>query len=357
VGFDQERICIGPAATVREAMQKIDGNQKGIVLVTDADRHLLGTLTDGDLRRAVLAGRGLDDTVDHLLAAKPEHYARSVSVRMGCEDSELLKLMQERDVRQIPLVDDEGRVVGLATLNDLMPDEVLPLQAVIMAGGFGSRLRPLTDETPKPMLPVAGTPLLQRTIEKLRDSRIRRVNVTTHYQPEKITDYFGDGTSFGVDIKYVAEDQPLGTAGAISLMGACDEPLLVINGDILTSVDFGALLEYHRQHHADLTVCVRQYDLRIPYGVVETEGGLIRGLREKPTLSLFVNAGIYLLEPSVRAFLPSGQRFDMTDLVEVLLARGRPVASFPITEYWLDIGQVEDYEQAQRDVLAGRLSR
>jgi dTDP-glucose pyrophosphorylase len=337
-------------------MARIDRNQCGIVLVVDDDGRLVGTLTDGDLRRAILAGALLDHSVGSVLESKTGPYARSTTAPVGTEPAELLRLMQDRTLRQLPLVDEAGRVVDLALLEDFTPSEVLPLQAVIMAGGFGTRLHPLTDSLPKVMLPVGGQPLMERTIEQLRQAGIARVNVTTHYRTDAIRSHFGDGGEFGVDIRYVDEDRPLGTAGAISLLEQGDEPLLVINGDILTRVDFRAMLDYHRQHQAELTVGVRHYEIAVPYGVVESAGSRVERIREKPVLGFFVNAGIYLLEPSVAPGIPRGERFDMTDLIERLLAEERTVVSFPITEYWLDIGQPEDYERAQRDLADGKLS-
>jgi NDP-sugar pyrophosphorylase family protein len=258
-------------------------------------------------------------------------------------------------VNHLPLVDEQGRVAGILLRSDLVSSNLPAVSAVIMAGGFGTRLRPLTEHIPKPMLPVGDRPLLERTIGRLRDAGIRRVHVSTHYLSEMITNYFGDGQAFGVDLRYVAEDRPLGTAGALKLMDQRHEPLLVINGDILTSVDFRDMLAHHRAHRADVTIGVRQYDLQVPYGVVERSGAYVSALREKPVMCFLVNAGIYLLEPSVYRYIPDGETFDMPDLIQRLLDDGRPVVSFPIVEYWLDIGRHDDYEQAQEDVRQGRV--
>jgi NDP-sugar pyrophosphorylase family protein len=227
-----------------------------------------------------------------------------------------------------------------------------------MAGGFGSRLHPITKDLPKPMLPIGDRPLMELTIRRLHRAGIRRINITTYFLPEKIIDYFGDGKPFGVEINYVKEESPLGTAGALGLMQVPKDPLLVINGDILTTMDFRAMLIYHRRHKADLTVAVRHYDIRIPYGVLECDSHRVRRLREKPTYSFFVNAGIYLLQPTVHRYIPNNQRqrYDMTDLIETLIADGRAVVSFPVMEYWLDIGQHADYQQAQADLKKGRPS-
>lgn len=349
-----ERFLARPGDSIRQVMACIDRNAKGIALVVDKGYHLLGTVTDGDVRRAILGGMDLEKPVSELLARKTgSPYPKPVTAPVGTEQAVLLQLMQERGVRHVPLLDDAGRVVDLVMLDELLPDQVLPVQAVIMAGGFGKRLRPFTEETPKPMLSVGGRPLMERIIEQLRTAGIKQINITTHYKPEKIVSYFGDGSRFGVKLNYVNEDQPLGTAGALGLMEKPDNPLLVINGDILTQMNFRAMLAYHQEHKADLTVAVRKYDLRVPYGVIENDGALVQKLIEKPSLSLFVNAGIYLLEPSVYHYVPKGQRFDMTDLIQWLLQEKRPVASFPIVEYWLDIGQPADYDQAQEDIQNG----
>jgi len=204
------------------------------------------------------------------------------------------------------------------------------------------------------MLPIGSKPLLELIVSQLRDAGIRKVNLATHYKSEVIAEHFKDGSEFGVDIHYVREDQPLGTAGALGLLEASDEPLLVVNGDILTRVDFRAMLNFHREHNADLTVAVKQYEFRVPYGVIESDGVWIKGISEKPVLRQFINAGIYLLSPSVRSVIPNGQYYEIPDLVEKLIEQGRPVVCFPVREYWLDIGKADHYDQAKSDVANGR---
>jgi NDP-sugar pyrophosphorylase family protein len=253
-------------------------------------------------------------------------------------------------------LNSEDRIVAIASLSRLGKSRDLPLHAVIMAGGLGTRLRPLTDALPKPMLPVGGRPLLQHTVERLRDTGICNIHITTHYKADKITAHFGDGGSYNAAVQYSHEDQPLGTAGALKQIDVREnEPLLVINGDVLTTVNYRAMLEYHREHQAQLTMGIRRYVIKVPYGVVECEGPDVRELREKPEVGFFVNAGIYLVEPRACQEVPDGQRFDMTDLIDLLITRGQRVVSFPIHEYWVDIGQFEDYERAQEDVNAGKL--
>ncbi len=345
-------FLVTPDQSMREVMRCIDRNASGIALVVDDAQRLLGTLTDGDIRRAILAGAGLDVPAQRLLDQRP---AGPISAAPGTPMSDLLILMKKHSVRQIPLVDEQGRVVDLALLSELVKEPTLPLRAVVMAGGYGTRLRPLTDATPKPMLPLGGRPLLELTIEQLRRSGIRQLHVATHYRGDAIAKHFGDGHNFGVEIHYVQEDSPLGTAGALQLLEESSEPVLVINGDIVTRVDFRALAEFHKEQAADMTIGVRLYEFRVPYGVVETDGAAVRAIVEKPVMQQFINAGIYLLSPEVCRLVPPGQPYDMPQLISDLLARGGRVVSFPIAEYWLDIGQAEDYRQALADVEQGEV--
>jgi NDP-sugar pyrophosphorylase family protein len=317
-------------------------------MVVDAETRLLGTITDGDIRRWILDRRNLDAALSELLDRKrTSPYAQSITAPLGASREELLTLMRRHVVRHVPLLDESGRVVSLVTMNDMLPSQ-MAVQAVIMAGGFGKRLRPLTTDLPKPMLPVGGRPIMEHIIEQMKRAGISKINVTTHFMPEKIIEYFGDGRKFGVEVSYLTEETPLGTAGALRLLQPSTYPLLVINGDILTEVDFHALYAFHREHNAVLTIGVRQYDFQVPYGVVENEGLRVLRITEKPSLSFFVNAGIYLLDPAVNECLMGLGRLDMPELVEMLIARGRPVVSFPIREYWLDIGRPGDYEIAQQ---------
>jgi dTDP-glucose pyrophosphorylase len=351
-----EQLLVSPTDSIREMLVRIDRAAQGIALVVDAERRLLATVTDGNVRRAMLAGLDLDLPVSRLLNpdAHKFHSDHPVTAPNGTADDVLLHLMNEKKLRQIPLVDHDGRVVSISYLSDLVREYESPLRAVVMAGGLGTRLRPLTDQIPKPMLPVGDRPLLEIIVNGLREAGIRQVAVTTNYKAELIAEHFKNGEGFGVDIRYVNEDQPLGTAGAISLLEDSDEPLLVINGDILTRVDFKAMLDFHREYNADLTVAVRQYEFRVPYGVIETDGVLVRAISEKPIVRQFINAGIYLLNPAVKCFIPNGQHYDVPDLIDRLLQENRPVVCFPIREYWLDIGKSEHYDQANLDIAAGR---
>ena len=344
-------LCLSPGSSIREALSAIDCNTKGIVMVVDEQRRLIDTVNDGDIRRAVLAGLDLDSPVTILKERKSHSpHRQPLTAPVEADKAALLDLMRRDGLRQIPLIDQDRRVVGLVTMRDLLAAKELRLQAVVMAGGAGKRLRPLTEKTPKPMLSVGGKPLLEQVIGRLAGAGVKRVSLTTHYKAEVIEEHFGDGSQFGVDIRYINETSPLGTAGALSLLPAANEPLLVINGDILTEVDFGAMLDFHHDNRADMTVGVRDYELKVPFGVIETDGSRVIGVSEKPVIRHFINAGVYLLSPEVSQLVPADRRFDMTDLIDHLLELGRRVVSFPIIEYWLDIGQQADYEQAQMDI-------
>lgn len=348
---DLTTLCVLPDISIRDAIGQMDSNRSGIVLIVDVKRELLGTITDGDVRRAVLADIDLDSPVHVLLAQKHDSpYAEPITAPADAERSLLLGLLQQHSISHIPLLDQTKKVVGLATRDEFLPNEDSSVQAVIMAGGIGSRLSPLTDTIPKSMLPVGDRPMMERIVEQLRDTGIKHVNLAVHHQSERIAEHFGDGQDFGIEISYVTEDRPLGTAGALGLMRPPEDTVLVINGDILTQIDFRAMLAYHKEQKAELTIAVRNYAIQIPYGVVETEGTSVEGLVEKPLFQKLINAGIYLLEPYVFQFIPNYERCDMTDLIQSVLNEGKSVAAFPIHEKWMDIGEHSEYLQAQEYV-------
>ena len=343
-------LQVSVSATIQEVVQRIDlSGRLSLALLVDADERLNAVITDGDVRRGLLGGLTLQDPARRLLEIKMgQPNPQAVTGSMGADPTELLQLMQERHVRQIPLLDGGGRVVDIITMNDLLPTQPQEIRAVIMAGGFGVRLRPLTDDTPKPMLPIAGRPAMEWIVEQLRKAGIRRMNVTTHYKPEKIMEYFGDGRAFGVELNYVNEERPLGTGGALGLIEQPDGPFLVINGDVITHLDVLKMLDFHQEHKAEMTVAVSTQQMEVPFGVVDCEGASVLGIREKPTISIQVNAGVYMLEPSVYSLIPQGgERFNMTDLIQWLLDAKRTVVGFPILEYWQDIGEHRNYEKAQ----------
>lgn len=349
-----DNLLVGPDWTIRQLIQCVDSNACGITLVVDQERRLLATVTDGDIRRAILQGLDLSGSIQELLAQKdPGPASGPITAPVGTDAAALLELMQRYTVRHIPLLDGGARVVGLSRLEDLI-EGPLPVRAVVMAGGYGKRLHPLTEDMPKPLLPIGDRPLLQRLVEQLRDSGIHRVSITTHFLSERIRERFGDGSQFGVAVDYVCEDRPLGTAGALGLLDPPKEPILVINGDILTRLDFRAMLAFHQEYGAAMTVAIKQCALQVPYGVVEVQGASIVRLSEKPAAQFLAVGGIYLLSPEIWQYLPRGEFCAMPDLINRLLADQCKVISFPVSEYWLDIGCLDDYERAQADVENGR---
>jgi dTDP-glucose pyrophosphorylase/CBS domain-containing protein len=345
-----ESAVIFPTTSIAEAIALLDKAGTGALVLCTHDRILRGLLTDGDIRRAILQGKSMNAPCETIATRVPMVAPRFIP------SGEALDLMNQHDINHLPLVDGDNRVVEFLLRKDLAPDVRLNLSAVVMAGGYGKRLLPLTENLPKPMLPIGDRPLLELIIQHLRRSGIHEVNLTTHYLPESIVNHFGDGRGFGVSLNYLKEDHPMGTAGGLKQMNRPTGPFLVVNGDILTAVPFQEMLSYHRKHRAVLTVGVRKYEMQVPFGVVECEGVQITKLKEKPFMSFFINAGTYLLEPSAWDYIPEGRPFDMTDLIQSLLDAGQSVASFPIMEYWLDVGRHEDYQKAQEDVLKGTIA-
>ena len=340
-------VVVSPEASIAEAIEGLDRAGTGALVLCAEGRKLVGLLTDGDVRRAIIRGVPLTDPCETIAFKSP------VTVQQPISTEDALDRMIEHEIDHLPVLDGRGDLVDFMLRRDIAVDTRPALSAVIMAGGMGKRLMPLTQHVPKPMLPVGDRPLLERTIKQLRRSGITDVSLTTHYLQDSIVKHFGDGEEYGVRISYANEHEPLGTAGGLKLIEQPTGPFVVINGDILTGVSFDTMLAYHREHSAELTVGVRRYVIDVPFGVVECDDVRITQLREKPSLTLFINAGIYLLEPAVCDSIPGGQHFDMTDLIKRLLDEGRMVVSFPIIEYWLDIGRPEDYRQAQEDLRDG----
>jgi dTDP-glucose pyrophosphorylase len=359
MGRDVSKLFVSLADTIGQVVETIDRSGRvSIALVVDKRHRLINTISDGDVRRGLLQGLSLDAPAAKLLEIKARTpFPEPITAPWKSDTATLLGILQERGIRQLPLVSRYGVVKDIVIRADFERLAEQPFRAVVMAGGKGMRLRPLTENTPKPMLPVGGRPVLELIVGQLRDIGIRRIHLATHFQAEKIVGHFGRGESFGVDIQYLNEETPLGTGGALSLLERPKEPVLVINGDVLTHVDFRAMFAFHQDQAADMTVGVRRYEVQVPYGVVECDGPRITGLREKPTMSFFVNAGIYLLQPSVFDLIGPNRHLNMTDLADQLIASNRNVASYPICEYWLDIGRHDDYRKAQEDAHAGALHR
>jgi len=345
-------IIVREGTTLREALERMTRSGRQIALVTDGDGRLAGVVTDGDVRRALLRGLTLEGTVDDAMNRKPVIASRDVTREAA------LAVMRSRVLRHLPLVAQDGTLVDLLTLQELeRPSTALPTCAVIMAGGEGKRLRPLTDETPKPLLHVGGRPILEIVIERLRHSGIADVVLAVRHKSQMIRDRLGDGAQLGVRIEYVEEPRPLGTMGALRLLRERPSaPFFVVNSDILTKCDFRAMWEFHgRQDGCALTVGVSLHQVDIPYGEFTLRGTRVLTVEEKPRKEFPINAGIYVLSPGAVDAIPPDRCFDATDLIRELLATGRQVAGYVIREYWLDVGRLHDLERANDDVARGLL--
>jgi len=339
---DIKDYCVSPHATLRQAVEIIDRGAAQIALVTDSDR-LIGIATDGDVRRGLLRGESLEATVTNIMRQDFRFLPASATA------ADALAFMQRETLHQIPALDETGKVVHLFLLEDLIKPQRLPNSVVIMAGGEGKRLRPLTSNCPKPMLQVAGEPILEIILKQCLDAGFEHFYFAVNYLKEQIQSHFQDGSSWGARIQYLEEVKPLGTAGALSLLPERpDHPFLVLNGDVLSRVDYTHLLRFHADHQSTATLCVREYSTQIPYGVVRLDDVKVVALEEKPVLTHYVNAGIYLLNPDVLDLVPKDVFFDMPQLLETAAQQGKTVNAFPIHEYWFDIGQPETLERARK---------
>ncbi|MGF1762550.1 nucleotidyltransferase family protein [Aliivibrio kagoshimensis] len=344
---DWKRVIIKPELSIKGALQIIDDNSIRTALVVDEGYQLLGVLSDGDIRRGLLKGLTLDSSVNTIMNKNP------FTCTFDTDKNVLIQEMNKRDILSIPLIKD-GKLVGLSSLHDELVDKPQYHNPVfIMAGGFGTRLRPLTNSCPKPMLKIGNKPILETVIRRFIKAGFVNFYISTHYMPEKIERHFGDGSELGVKINYVHEETPLGTAGALGLLPddlPQELPLIMMNGDVLTKVDFERLLDFHTENKADATMCVREYDYQIPYGVINGEGNKIISMVEKPIQRYFVNAGIYVVSPQVIQSVPENHHIDMPTLLEQHMNERDNVLMFPIHEYWLDIGRMNDFNRAQADI-------
>ena len=341
---DWRPAAIKPTDSILTALAAIQQGSLQIALVLDGEQRLLGVVTDGDIRKHILKGVSLDNPIAPLMNTRP------VTADPSETRSELLGRMRARRVHQLPLIDGAGRVTGVAVLGDLVTADAQPNLVVLMAGGLGSRLSPLTADTPKPMLRIGERPILETILLQFKEYGFRRFVIAMHYLGEQIVDYFGDGSRFDAEITYLREPKPLGTAGALALLQQRPaEPFFVMNADLLTKLNFESLMAFHQTSGTPMTVCVREHVLTVPFGVAEVAGNHVERLTEKPTYRRLVNAGIYVCNPEIIDLVPHDQPSTMVDVVQRLLDRGSKPAAFPIHEYWVDIGQHGDLARAGAD--------
>ncbi len=345
------KALVNSDITLEQAIEVLDKAALRIALVVDANDKLLGTLTDGDVRRALLKHLPLETPVTQVMNSQPK------TAEQSWTKSRILAVMEQHELLQLPRVDSNGYVVGLVNLHDILNKQRYDNPVFLMAGGFGTRLRPLTNNCPKPMLKISDKPILEQILINFVEAGFHRFYISVHYMPEVIRDYFGNGEKWGVNIQYVHEEEPLGTGGALGLLphDEIDQPLFMMNGDLLTSLNFHSFLEFHKRHNGVATMCVREYEYQVPYGVITSEGAQIKSMVEKPVHRFFVNAGIYLLNPALVRSVEPGTRIDMPTLLERQIDDGNTVNMFPIHEYWLDIGRMDDFYKAQMEVQ-GRLN-
>ena len=339
-----ENILVSPTATIEEVLKVIDSQSLQSALVVDSDKQLLGTVTDGDIRRALISDIPLSQPISKIMFTSP-----TTVTLFSKTKSQLLELMNEKQLNSIPIVDG-GRVVGLETIHDVIQKPKYDNPVFLMAAGFGTRLKPLTDKCPKPLLKVGDKPILETVLLRFIKSGFHNFYISTHYLPEMIQDYFGNGEKWGVSINYVHEQKPLGTGGALGLLpkDLPELPVIMMNGDVLTKVDLEALLTFHNDNNANATMCVREYEYQVPFGVIESQGHHIKGMIEKPTHRFHVNAGIYVVSREIINKVNNNEVVDMPTLLERHL--DNDILMFPFHEYWLDIGRIDDFNRAQKDI-------
>lgn len=337
-------VLINPDTTIMKAIKIIDEGSLQIALVVDAAKKLVGTVSDGDIRRAILKGILFDRPVSEIMFTEP--------TVASCHESReaILATMKAKKLRQIPLVDLAGGVVGMDSWDELLNIQERNNIVVLMAGGLGTRLGELTKDCPKPLLRVGNKPVLETILENCKEYAFKRFYISINYKADMVKEYFGDGSRWGVEINYLEENNRLGTAGALGLLPETPTmPVLVMNADVLTKVNFKHLMEFHDEHKSVATMCVREYEFQVPFGVVQLDSHRLKNILEKPIHQFFVNAGIYVLNPEAVSMVPKNEYFDMPALFDKLFEKQSETAAFPIREYWLDIGRKADYDRANGD--------
>lgn len=345
--MDNWKDCLlGEDAKILDAARVIDSTFAKIAIIVNKENVLLGCVTDYDVRKAVLRGISMSETsVNEIMSKQPK------TALEGLSDTIIHKMFLYRNVRQLPIVNRDNIVCGLKTLWEYETRNIKRANPVVlMAGGLGTRLRPLTDNCPKPLLKIGGKPILEIILENFIQQGFYNFYISVNYKAEMIEKYFGDGSNYSVSINYLKENKRLGTAGALSLLPeSLKEAVIVMNGDLLTKVDFNQLLDYHIYRNADATMCVREYSYQVPYGVIDIDNLEIKMLREKPSYTSFVNAGMYVLQPDIIKEIPHDTFFDMTDLFNLNIQKKKRNLAFPIREYWIDVGRMEDFERASEE--------
>lgn len=340
-----QALCVISTAHVQQAAEILEREKVKIVLVVK-DLYLIGTISDGDVRRGLLKGVSLHDSVELILNPAP------LVAPQGFDKKTALQLMKSNGVEHLPTLDEAGLLCGLLTRQALLVSRLIQNTMVIMAGGLGTRLRPHTETCPKPLLMVAGKPMLEHIIERARADGFSQFVIALGYLGHMIKAHFGDGQAFGVKIEYIEEQQPLGTAGALGLMAKPQAAFVVTNGDVMTDISYQQLLQFHQHQKAKATMAVCLHEWRNPFGVVNIDNGDIVGFEEKPIARSYINAGVYVLEPSCLSLIPKGISMDMPDLFEILRGQGATTVAYPMHEPWIDVGRPSDWHKANSSQVA-----
>lgn len=342
---DWTDALIEEGENIENAVRCLNAAAIQIALVVNGRGELVGTITDGDIRRGLLRGLTLQSPVADITHREP------LVVPPGLRREMVMQLMRANRIHQLPVVDEQRRLLGLHLWDEFPGPTERSNLMVVMAGGFGKRMKPHTLTCPKPMLPVAGKPMVENILDRAKAVGFNRFLLTLHYLGHVVEDYFGDGSRFGINVSYVREERPLGTAGALQLISPRPaEPIVVTNGDVLTDINYSELLDFHLRNKASATMAVRIHEWQHPFGVVQTKGLEIIGFEEKPIYRSHVNAGVYVIEPDILDMLPQGVPCDMPELFEATRQAGKRTIVYPMHEPWLDIGRPSDYEQASGDV-------
>jgi dTDP-glucose pyrophosphorylase len=336
-------------ANIQQAIRNLDQVAIKIVLVVNEAGKLEGTISDGDIRRGLLKGLDLNSQITSVI-----HYnALVVPPEMGRDM--VIQLMVANKIQQIPVVDEHRYILGLHLWDEITTPPTRSNMMVVMVGGMGTRLRPHTENCPKPLLPIAGKPMLEHIIERAKLEGFRHFVLAIHYLGYMFEDYFSNGDRLGVRIDYLREQSPLGTAGALGLLNPPpDEAMVVTNGDVITDIRYGELLDFHIRHAATATMAVRVHEWQHPFGVVQTQGVEIVGFEEKPVARSHINAGVYVLEPDALSVLSADNHCDMPTLFERLQAQDKRTVAYPMHEPWLDVGRPDDLAQANTDIINNR---
>lgn len=341
---DCTEVLVHEGTSFGESIKKMDQHKKSIALIVDGEKRLLGIVTDGDIRRAILNGITPEASVQKVMNQNP------FCLTPGYGPGEMIRIMQDRDIYHLPIIDERRRVQGIVFKRTFTQQTILRCPVVIMAGGLGSRLMPLTEETPKPLLSVSGKPVIVHILEQFRSEGVKDFFISVHYKSSMIEDYLEDGSTWRVNISYLRETDSLGTAGALSLLPELHAPFFVINADVLAAVNLKNMYRFHHDNESVVTMAIKKIHLSVPYGTVTLKHNSVVDLNEKPSVENYINAAIYIIDNRCVKEIPAGQRCDMTDLISRLLSQNRKVSGYLLNDEWTDIGQLKDYFIANGEI-------